>query len=97
MKRLIVFVLVFAVFLTFIVLNLDNRCDISFGFTTLSDIPIFLSILCSFVLGMLITIPFIFTPRKDKKKPDLPKKSKKPDLKGSDDEITKETSPYGID
>ena len=97
MKRLIVFVIIFAIFLTFIVLNLDNKCDISFGFTTLSGIPIFLSILCSFVLGMLTTIPFIFGPRKEKKKPTLPNPSKKTELKGSDDEIAKETSPYGID
>jgi len=97
MKRLIIFIVIFAIFLTFIVLNLDNRCDISFGFTTLSNIPVFLSILSSFVLGMLITIPFIFSPRKEKKKPDLPKPLKKPEVKGSDDEIAKETSPYGID
>ena len=97
MKRLIVFVVIFAIFLAFIVLNLDNRCDISFGFITLSDIPIFLSILCSFVFGMLITIPLLFSPRKNKKKLVLPKPSKKVEVKGTDDEITKESSPYGID
>ena len=57
MARLIVFILIFAFFLAFIVLNLDNKCDISFGIKTLNDVPVFLSALCSFVLGMLITVP----------------------------------------
>ena len=97
MKRLIIFIVIFAIFLTFIVLNMDNKCDISFGFAVLPNIPIFLSLLCSFALGMMITIPFVFRPSKKEKKPALPKRSKKAELKGSDDEIAKETSPYGID
>jgi uncharacterized integral membrane protein len=96
MKRLIIFIVIFGIFLTFIVLNMENKCNISFGFVILPDIPIFLSLLCSFALGMLITIPFVFRPRKDKKKPPLPK-TKKPELDGLNDEIAKGNSPYGID
>jgi len=68
MKRLIVFIVVFAFFLAFIVLNLDHRCDISLGFMTFKEIPVFLSSLFSFVLGMLFAVPLIFSLGKRKKK-----------------------------
>ena len=61
MKRLIVFIIIFAIFLTFIVFNLDNKCDISIGFKTFKDIPVFLSALFSFVLGMLFAVPLLFS------------------------------------
>ena len=68
MIRLISFIVIFAVFLVFIVFNLNNKCDISFGFTTAKDIPIFLSALFSFVLGMLFTIPLVFSMGRKRKK-----------------------------
>jgi hypothetical protein len=39
--RLIIAVVIFAVFLTFITFNLNNSCDINFGFTVLQNIPVF--------------------------------------------------------
>ena len=110
MKRLIIFILIFAIFLGFIVLNLHNSCDISFGFATFSDVPIFLSALFSFALGMMFTLPLVLLGKK--KKPALPrplKPSKKTRKSGGlqpleddrlaqgTDEIKKENSPYGID
>ena len=68
MIRLIVVIIVFAVFLAFIVLNLDNRCDISLGLKTFKDIPVFLSALVSFVAGMLFAAPLVFSLHKGKKK-----------------------------
>lgn len=50
--------LVFATF--FIGFNLDHRCDVSIGFTTFKDVPIFLSLLISFVAGVLVMTPFAF-------------------------------------
>ena len=112
MKRLIVFILFFVFFLGFIVLNLENSCNISFGFTILEDVPVFLTALCSFVLGLLFTLPMILL-GKSKKPPQpkvqkLPKRSKKSGKAGElepfngaegglGDEIKKENSPYGID
>ena len=69
MVRLISFIIIFAVFLVFIILNMGNKCDISFGFRTFHDVPIFLSIFISFVMGMLVSIPMIFTLRRRRKKP----------------------------
>jgi len=102
MIRVIVFILVFVFFLAFIVLNLNNKCDVSFGFTTIKDFPIFISVLSSFVLGMLVTIPMMLFRKRDKQKPLIdenpkPVPSKKAKLKSLPDDIKKEDSPYGID
>ena len=100
MIRLILFLIIFVIFLGFIVLNLNHSSDISFGFITFSDIPVFLSILSSFMLGMLFAIPLSFALRR--KKPATPKSRKKagelPEAQATEvTEITREKSPYGID
>jgi hypothetical protein len=103
MIRVIVFILVFVFFLAFIILNLENKCDVSFGFTTIKDFPIFISVLSSFVLGMLVTVPMMLFRKKkptslEPETPKLPKKLfKKADLKSVPDDVKKEDSPYGID
>ena len=102
MIKLIIFILVFALFLGFIVLNLEHRSDISFGFYSFQDIPVFLSILSSFALGMLISIPLALSFGRKKKKKQLENQNVH-DLKQikaetlEDDKIKKEVSPYGID
>ena len=108
MKRLIVVILIFAIFLTFFMLNLENKCDISLGFREFNGIPVFLCSLFSFVLGMIFTLPLVFSIGKNRKKSAAvspPSGEKKKGLwgrknKDSDstlDEIKKEDSPYGID
>ena len=57
MKHFLFFILIFAIFLGFIVLNLENKCDVSLGFTTFADIPIFVSALFAFALGILFMLP----------------------------------------
>jgi uncharacterized membrane protein YciS (DUF1049 family) len=59
-KRLIIFIIIFAVFLTFITLNLENKCDIRFGFTTLNDVPVFLTVFISFIVGFVLALPLVF-------------------------------------
>jgi uncharacterized integral membrane protein len=97
MIRLFSIIVVFAVFLSFIILNLPNKCDISLGFMSFKDVPIFLSVLSSFVLGMLATIPMMLFRKKNKKLPLAPGPSKKAELKSGPNEIKKDDSPYGID
>jgi hypothetical protein len=75
MGRLIGFILIFIVFLTFIILNLGNTCDISFGFKTISQVPVFITAFSSFVLGMLVAVPFALTLGR-KKQPGPPKPPK---------------------
>ena len=56
--RLIVFIVIFGIFLAFITFNLDNRCDINFGFAKIEGVPVFLTVFFSFILGLLCTLPF---------------------------------------
>jgi len=61
MSRLISIILVLAIFLAFIVLNIDNKSDISFGFKKATDIPVYISVLFAFLLGMVFALPFSFS------------------------------------
>jgi hypothetical protein len=78
MARLVGFILIFVVFLTFIILNLGNNCDISFGFKTIPQVPVFITAFSSFVLGMLFAVPFVLTLGRKKQPPSQkpPKPSK---------------------
>ena len=64
--RLIIFIAVFAVFLVFISFNLENKCDISFGFAKLTEVPVFITIFFSFVIGLLCAIPLVIFIKKRK-------------------------------
>ena len=87
--RLIQFIIFFAIIFLFIVFNLGNKCDISFGFTVIKDVPVFLTAFSSFFIGMLCVLPFIFAFRSRKKaktqeKGLLAKASKKKGKKSGD-------------
>ena len=57
MQRLIVFIVIFALFLVFIVLNLSEKSDVYLGFVDFKDAPVFLIVFFSFILGMVFSIP----------------------------------------
>jgi len=59
--RLIGIAIGIGLLVAFISLNLHNVCDISFGFFTLSGIPVFLTILTSFALGLIAALPTVFS------------------------------------
>ena len=65
--RLIQFIVTFIIFLLFIMLNLENKCDIHFGFATIKEVPVFLTVFSSFIAGMLCAIPFIRSLKSRKK------------------------------
>ena len=65
--RLILVFIIFAVFLVFITFNLDNRCNINFGFKEFEDVPVFMTIFISFVLGLLCTFPLLIRSMKKNK------------------------------
>jgi len=67
--RLIKFIIIFAIFLIFILFNYNNKCDISFGFFSIKDAPVFLTVFISFLAGLLCVFPFVF--RQNKKKKDI--------------------------
>lgn len=47
--------------------NLENCCNISFGFHTFENIPIFLSLIIAFACGVLVTLPFTVIKKKSAK------------------------------
>ena len=103
--RLIGIIAVFAVLLGFIGFNLDNTCNLSLGFVVFKDVPIYLTVLVSFMLGLFCSLPF-FILGALKKKSRMEKTSKK-QLPGNqlpqENHFPPETNesqtngPYGID
>jgi uncharacterized integral membrane protein len=67
--RLVGFIILFGIFLLFITLNLGNSCDISFGFTRISAVPVYLTAFCAFAVGLFCAIPLAFSLRQKKNKP----------------------------
>jgi len=64
----------------FIAFNLNNACDISFGFVVLEGVPVYLTALSSIVVGMLVLLPHTFSrwraaPRSGKSRPSAPGRS----------------------
>lgn len=78
--RLILFIVIFAVFLAFITFNLENRCDISFGFTEIENVPVFLTVFISFGLGLICALPVAL--HVVKKRKEIPAKDKKQEASG---------------
>ena len=96
MARLVSFFVVFAIFLTFIVLNLENKCNVHLGFYVFNDVPIYITSFFSIFFGMIISIP-LFSFLRRKKDNDIIKPSKKSKSSAdSNDVIPGENGPYGI-
>lgn len=77
--KIFLIVLIITIEAVFAGLNMKNVSDISFGFAVLKDVPVFLSILISFVSGAVIVLPFtlINGRKKNKKIEEKPVKRKK--------------------
>ena len=106
MRRLIGFIVLFTIFLIFIVINLENKADISFGFFTAKEVPVYLSVFLSFIAGMVIALIIAYF-RKSKPKSSSSSNFNKPlvrrDIKSTEsgyyrpDETEGKDGPYGID
>ncbi len=46
--------------------NLDNKCDITFIFHTFKDVPVFMTVIISFAIGLIVMLPFTFGRKKRK-------------------------------
>ena len=68
MWRLIAFILICAMFLVFVVVNLEHTSDVSIGFRTFTEIPVFLTAFSAFVFGMIFATPFAFSFGRKRKK-----------------------------
>ena len=95
--RLVQFIVVFLIFFLFIMLNIANKCDISFGFAVIEDVPVFLTAFFSFIVGMVCTFPFILGLKSRKKDQALPKERKLGQKPDKPDEGSTDSGHYGID
>jgi len=68
--KLIIFLIILGIIVFFIGFNLTNVSDISFGFHTFADVPIFISLFIAFAAGVVVMLPFCLT--KKRKKPKIP-------------------------
>ncbi|MDR2663197.1 MAG: hypothetical protein LBC31_09400 [Treponema sp.] len=91
--RLVLLIVVLGILLGFIGLNLNNTCDISFGFVSFTAVPIFLTVFVSFILGMFCSLPFFLFKAFKKPKNRKGKAPAEPASGGG----SGETGPYGID
>ena len=57
--KMIFFLVVLAFVVFFAGFNITNVSDISFGFYTIIDVPIFISLFIAFIVGALVMLPFI--------------------------------------
>jgi uncharacterized integral membrane protein len=108
--RLVGFIILLGIFLVFIAFNLDNRCDINFGFRVFQGVPVFFTVFSSFVVGMLCALPFAVSLRqkkngklgRDKKNTDRPPSKAGKKRGGAQDvpEVSplppEDEGPYGI-
>lgn len=66
--KLLALILIMSLVLVFIGFNLENRCDISLAFYTLTDVPVVITILASFLLGLLMAFPLSFARKSGRQK-----------------------------
>jgi uncharacterized integral membrane protein len=55
--KFIVGLIILILFVVFIGLNLDYRTNVSLGFYTFENVPAFLIVIVSFLVGALVTLP----------------------------------------
>ena len=67
--RLLVFIAALAIVLVFIGFNFDNRCDISLLFVTFRSVPIVLTMLSAYILGLLSAL--VLAVRRKVRKPSV--------------------------
>lgn len=56
--KLLFYLVLIGVILVFVGLNLTNTSDISLGFVTFEDVPVFLSLFAAFAIGVGVAIPY---------------------------------------
>ena len=81
--RMILFVIFICFYALFAAVNLSNSTDINFGFTSFSNVPVFLSVTVAFAAGAIFMLPFMFGGKKKEKK-EKPVKEKKKKGKGNE-------------
>lgn len=82
--RLFFLAVVMVLLVAFIGFNIENRCDVSFAFYTLEDVPVVVTILSSFALGLVASLPFALRRRTPPAAPKTPRGRKTKTAPGGD-------------
>ncbi|MDR1908363.1 MAG: hypothetical protein LBQ35_00400 [Spirochaetaceae bacterium] len=61
--RLLGFIFFVGIVLVFSVFNWKNQCSVSFGFVTLEEVPVYLTVFASFLLGLVCSLPYTISAR----------------------------------
>lgn len=72
--------------------NLDNKCNVNLLFHTFQNVPVFFTIITSFVVGIVFTIPFAFIRRGKPGKKDRLEKIKDKNRKSAAENSAKPSS-----
>lgn len=72
--------------------NLDNKCNVNLLFHTFQNVPVFFTIITSFVVGIVFTIPFAFIRRGKSGKKDRLEKIKDKNRKSAAENSAKPSS-----
>lgn len=62
--KLIAFIVAVALVLAFVGFNLENSADVSLVFVTFRAVPVYVTMLTAFLLGLAVSIPFSFRSRR---------------------------------
>jgi uncharacterized integral membrane protein len=74
--RLVTFLIVLTIVVLFAGFNITNVADISFGFYTLKNVPVFVSLFVAFLFGTFLVLPFAVRKRKAKAMPEKSRETK---------------------
>lgn len=66
--RLVFFIIILGFVVIFAGFNITNASDISFGFYTAIDVPIFISLFFAFAVGVVVMMPFAVGKIRQKRK-----------------------------
>lgn len=93
--RMLLFLAVLVVVVVLFAVNMENRGSISFIFTRLDEVPIFMAVLVAFIAGATAMLPFTTGRRRKKSRPINKKSSEDPSALGEGETTPSMTPPIG--
>jgi len=87
--KLILFLIIIVVVTVFAGFNISNVCNVSLVFYEFQNVPVFVTVLFSFVIGILVMLPFAFRKKQPKQNNAVAEKTQKVPVQKNNDEEEK--------